>query len=100
MAINVCGDAQRGGCDTDALVLWELADDARRLVCASSVFVDGSDDVRRLLISFRLNVIQRLEDPSQGIDAEIKESTTCKIRVDHTVRVRELEVAGTSVFVE
>lgn len=87
--VGVGGHLDRGGGNARHLVLGEVAHDARRLIGAGAVLVDGGEDIGRLLVL--LEVIQCLEDPGEGVNAEIEERTAREIQVDHAVGVGILD---------
>lgn len=91
VVVGVGGGSNGGGGNAGHLVLGEVADDAGGLVGASSVLVNGGQNIGRLLLL--LEVVESLENPSEGVDTKIKKGTTGKIHVDHTVGVGVVERA-------
>lgn len=89
LAIGVGGYLDGCHGNAHAAVLRKVADNARRLISSGVVLINGGDNGGSLLVSFGLNMVQRLEHPSQGVDAQIQQSATSQFEVDHTVRVRE-----------
>lgn len=95
-AVGVGADLDRCSGDTHALVLREVDNHGSGFVRTGSVLVDGRDHLRGFLFSFGLNMVQRLEQPCEGVDAKIKQRTASKIEVNHAMGVGE---AHDAVFV-
>ena len=83
--------------DAHGLVLGELEDYASRLVGSGVVLVDGGEDLGRLLLRLRLDVVQCLEHPGQGVDAKIEQCAAREVEVDHPAGVGECEQLAVSL---
>jgi hypothetical protein len=57
------------------------------LVGAGGVLFERGNDGRGLTCGFGLGVVEGLEYPGQGVDAQIEEGASSQVGVDHTVRV-------------
>lgn len=90
LAVGVGGDAQRRQGDALRLVTWELHDDGRRLVRTRLVIrLDRGEGLGRLLLGLGLQVVEDLEHPCEGVDAQVEQRTACEVDVDHAVLVGE-----------
>ena len=91
-AVGVRGCAESGGSNavgiaTELRGTGEGDQHGGHFVGAGGVLLEGGNNGGCLACGFGLGEVEGLEDPSQGVDAQIEESASSQVGIDHAVRV-------------
>jgi hypothetical protein len=80
-------------------VLGEVDYEARHLVDASVVFVDGGHYGGSFFFT-GLEMVEDLHDPSQGVYTQFEHSTASEVKVEYPVGIFPVELAVRLVSIE